>query len=198
MRTKMLAISILGLMAAAESAESPKSSGGTVPETQAPTAEPAKTVIRPDISKMVKTAGGSYHKDDFIGNALVGLTVEQVKEVGKEVGIDVSKYDHLNPGQQRMNVGNALRRIAANEEAAEKIAAKAAIFKQANAEAAEKESKAKAEAKARKEAEKAAAEQARKDAADKVKAEAAAKAAEKAEAKAKESAANEAKAKKAA
>ena len=71
--------------------------------------EVKKTVIRPDTSKMVKAKGGSFHKDDFIGNKLAGLTVAQVLTIGAEMGVEVSKYSHLNPGQQRMTLGNQLR-----------------------------------------------------------------------------------------
>ena len=82
-------------------------------EELAQSTEPVKTAIRPNIANMVKTKGGSYHKDDFIGTTLAGLTVEQVLNVGKENGIDISKYAHLNPGQQRMTVGNILRKKVA-------------------------------------------------------------------------------------
>ena len=58
-----------------------------------------KTTIRPNIANMVKTAGGSYHKDDFVGNALAGLTLDQVKNISSEIGLDPSKYEHLNNGQ---------------------------------------------------------------------------------------------------
>lgn len=69
----------------------------------------AKTTIRPNIANMVKTAGGSYHKDDFVGTTLNGLTVAQVIAAATEAGIDHTKYAHLNPGQQRMTIGNRLR-----------------------------------------------------------------------------------------
>jgi len=70
-----------------------------------------RTTIRPNIANMVKTAGGSYHKDDFIGTTLAGCTVEQVKLIATECGLDVRKYEHLNPGQQRMTLGNSLRKL---------------------------------------------------------------------------------------
>ena len=71
----------------------------------------SKTVIRPNIANMVKTPGGSYHKDDFIGSVLAGLSVDQVKEIASCAGLDVAKYEHLNPGQQRMTLGNKLRKL---------------------------------------------------------------------------------------
>ena len=90
------------------------------------TAEVKKPTIRPDISKMVKTKSGSYHKDDFIGHALDGLTLDQVKEIASGVGLDPSKYAHLNNGQQRMTLGSSLRKMTADgaDEAKEAAAAK--------------------------------------------------------------------------
>ena len=38
-------------------------------------------------------------------------------KIAKNNGIDVSKYDHLNPGQTRMNVGNRLRGMLRKGEA---------------------------------------------------------------------------------
>lgn len=75
------------------------------------TAAPAKTTIRPNIANMVKTKGGSYHKDDFIGTTLAGCSVDQVKVIAVEVGVEVGKYAHLNPGQIRMTLGNTLRKL---------------------------------------------------------------------------------------
>lgn len=69
-----------------------------------------KPKIRPNIANMVKGPGGSYHKDDAIGNLLSGLSVEQVMTIASESGVDVSKYDHLNNGQKRMTIGGILRK----------------------------------------------------------------------------------------
>ena len=124
-------------------------------EAQAETTEVKKTTIRPDVTKMVKTAKGSFHKDDLIGHALNGLSLDQVKVVATELGLDANKYDHLNVGQQRMNLGNSLRRLSANPEAAEKITALTGPMQEANAEAAAKAVAEKAAAKAAKAAEKA-------------------------------------------
>jgi len=77
----------------------------TMENTQAPT----KTVIRPNTKNMIKTAGGGFHKDDFIGNALAGLSLQQVKHIAFKCGVKVDKYDHLNNGQIRMNSGNRIR-----------------------------------------------------------------------------------------
>ena len=79
-------------------------------------AHPEKTSIRPNVEGMVKTKSGSYHKDDFLGHALDGVTVEQVKQIAVEMGIDTGKYDRLNPGQQRMNIGNRLRAMTTHKE----------------------------------------------------------------------------------
>ena len=125
------------------------------------TAEVKKTTIRPDVSKMVKTSKGSYHKDDLIGHALNGLTLDQVKVVAVELGLDADKYGHLNVGQQRMNLGNALRRLSANEEAAAKISALTGPMQEANVAAKEAEAAEKAAAKEAKKAEKEAAKEAK-------------------------------------
>jgi len=87
------------------------------------TQTPTKTTIRPNIKNMIKTPGGSFHKDDTIGNALDGLTLEQVKHIATETGIDVGKYAHLNNGQQRMTIGGILRKLVKVPEVAEGVEA---------------------------------------------------------------------------
>lgn len=82
-----------------------------------------KAKIRPNIANMIKTPGGSFHKDDAIGNALAGLTLEQVKHIAAETGIDVGKYAHLNNGQQRMTIGGILRKLVKVPEIAEGVEA---------------------------------------------------------------------------
>ena len=79
---------------------------------------PEKTRIQPKTEGMVKTKGGSFHKDDFLGHCLAGLTIDQVKIVAAELGIDATKYDHLNVGQQRMNIGNRMRALTTHKEGA--------------------------------------------------------------------------------
>ena len=132
---------------------------------------PKKTTIRPDVTKMVKSASGSFHKDDFVGTTLAGLTVAQVMLVAVAVGLDTAKYAHLNPGQQRMTVGNQLRKLAADvseeglegdkldkaiaanvesEKVRDTISDKAAEFKYENAVAKEAAESAKAQVKAEK------------------------------------------------
>ena len=138
-------------------------------EVQETAAAVEKARIRPNIASMVKTATGSYHKDDFIGTTLNGLTVDQVKTIATENGLDVSKYEHLNPGQQRMTLGNTLRKmtnmvdetglegaaldkaIAANvesEKIRDGVAEQADAFRAANEAAAAEKAAAKAAAKA--------------------------------------------------
>lgn len=39
------------------------------------------------------------------------LDLDRLRDVASEYGIDASKYAHLNPGQQRMNIGNRLRAV---------------------------------------------------------------------------------------
>ena len=73
--------------------------------------EVKKTTIRPNVAGMTKTAGGSYHKPDFIGQTLAGLSVAQVLVIAVAVGLSADKYKHLNPGQQRMTLGNQLRKM---------------------------------------------------------------------------------------
>jgi hypothetical protein len=70
--------------------------------------------------RKVKTASGNTSLDCGDGTAkkLAGMGLEDVyKHVAKEldVGVKVLKdrYSHLNPGMQRMNLGNRLRGAAA-------------------------------------------------------------------------------------
>ncbi len=81
-------------------------------EKQMENTQPAtKAKIRPNISNMIKTPGGSFHKDDFIGNSLAGLSLAQVTHVAQECGVDTDKYGHLNNGQIRMTLGGILRKL---------------------------------------------------------------------------------------
>ena len=81
-------------------------------EKQMENTQPAtKAKIRPNISNMIKTPDGSFHKDDFIGNVLAGLTLAQVIHIARECGIDTTKYGHLNNGQIRMTLGGVLRKL---------------------------------------------------------------------------------------
>ncbi|MDB5704402.1 MAG: hypothetical protein JWN66_1518 [Sphingomonas bacterium] len=48
---------------------------------------------------------------DRVNNRQGTLDLERLRSVAAEYGIDAAKYGHLNPGQQRMNIGNRLRRL---------------------------------------------------------------------------------------
>lgn len=158
-----------------------------------------KTTIRPDLNRYITAKSGSgkrtHRTDDFVARILDGKTVEQTVAGGKQLGVDTDKWGHLNPGQQRMLIGNALRNLMRNtkepltEEAVIKVFGEPAAPYDAEAAAAAKaaadaeRAKKKEEADQKKaEAEKAKAE--KKEAAEKAKAEAAAKAAEGGEEKA--------------
>lgn len=82
-----------------------------------------KTRIELPVEKYqkAKTASGgvSLHNGDRVAAALAGLTLEEVQKLAAEVISTektpvtvedlVAKYAHLNPGQQRMNLGNRIR-----------------------------------------------------------------------------------------
>lgn len=78
-------------------------------------AAPAKTVIRPDLNRYVRAKSGNgkrtHRIDDFTARSLNGKTVQEVVDGGAKLGIDTAKWAHLNPGQQRMLVGNAIRHL---------------------------------------------------------------------------------------
>ena len=54
-----------------------------------------------------------YGKDgncgDEVAQALAGIKGEALAEVATRNGIDFKRWEHLNPGMQRMNLGNMLR-----------------------------------------------------------------------------------------
>ena len=132
-----------------------------------------KTRIEIETNNYVKgkgpSGGTTFHNGDAVATNLAGLSLEAVYSVASQalstpVEDLQAKYRHLNPGQQRMNLGNRLRGLvqkvdkanAANEEAgpsgAEMLADIAKPFLEAAAaEKARKEAE-KAEAKAAKEA----------------------------------------------
>lgn len=145
-------------------------------------AAPAKTVIRPDLNRYVRAKSGNgkrtHRIDDFTARSLNGKTVEEVVAGGAKLGIDTAKWAHLNPGQQRMLVGNAIRHLLiakkdpiTEDQVSEVFGEPAAPY---DAEAAAAAAQAAADEKA---AKKAAKEQAAADAAEKAKAAAEAKAA---------------------
>lgn len=82
--------------------------------------EETKTKISAKTEGYTKTkaASGSVslHNGDAVAVALVGLTLAEVVQVASEA-LDTpqkdleAKYQHLNPGQQRMNLGNRIRGV---------------------------------------------------------------------------------------
>lgn len=66
-----------------------------------------------------KSASGSvsFHCGDAVAKALNGLSLPHVKTLAADaLAIDVTKYDHLNPGQQRMTLGNVIRNMLRRDE----------------------------------------------------------------------------------
>lgn len=71
------------------------------------------------------TVRRSIDKGDDVAHLLRGLSLEQVyaavaKEAGQSTKTLVARFEHLNPGMQRMNLGNMLRRV--RREAAKVVA----------------------------------------------------------------------------
>ena len=145
-----------------------------------------KTRIEIETNNYVKgkgpSGGTTFHNGDAVATNLAGLSLEAVYSVASQalstpVEDLQAKYGHLNPGQQRMNLGNRLRGLVqkvdkanANLEEGEEagpsgaeiladiarpfLEAAAAEIKEAEA-ARQKAAEEKAAEKARKEAEKA-------------------------------------------
>lgn len=76
-------------------------------------AEEQKTRIRPDLNRYVRDKSGrgkrTHRTDDFVARSLAGKELDVIKQGASLLGIDHAKWEHLNPGQQRMLIGNALR-----------------------------------------------------------------------------------------
>lgn len=91
-------------------------------ENTAPTEAPAKTVIRPKLANYVraKSAGGkrTHRTDDLTARTLAGKDLVEIKRGAALLGIDAAKWTHLNPGQQRMLVGNAIRKLLSDDKVA--------------------------------------------------------------------------------
>lgn len=97
------------------------------------TEESAKTVIRPKLENYVKakSASGkrSHRTDDFVARTLAnGKSLEEIKSAARHVGIDVDKWSELNIGQQRMLIGNKLRRLLTQAKDPISEAAVTAVF----------------------------------------------------------------------
>lgn len=74
-----------------------------------------------DLSKYEKSkapgGGTSYNNGDQVASTLAGKDLDAVyKLVASKIKVEESelrkKYKHLNPGMQRMNLGNRLRKVA--------------------------------------------------------------------------------------
>ena len=78
------------------------------------------------VDKSVRTVSGAYSvsNQDDTAKALNGLTVEQLEKVAAKAGLSDrwKKWSGLNPGMQRMNLGNVLR-SAVNGEGGAKVKA---------------------------------------------------------------------------
>ena len=77
-----------------------------------------KTRIEIETNNYVKgkgpSGGTTFHNGDAVATNLAGLSLEAVYSVASQalstpVEDLQAKYGHLNPGQQRMNLGNRLR-----------------------------------------------------------------------------------------
>ena len=71
---------------------------------------------------LTATGNKSLDNGDTIAQMLRGADLETVYKIGaKELGVKIEelklKYGHLNPGQQRMNVGNRIRGAIRKREA---------------------------------------------------------------------------------
>jgi colicin import membrane protein len=87
--------------------------------------------IRPDVSTYTsaRAASGamSKHNGSPVAIALVGATIPEAKAIATACGVEnVDKYDALNLGQIRMNLGNRIRGAVAKHEKA--LAAAVALF----------------------------------------------------------------------
>src|SRR5262245_49174701 len=86
-------------------------------QTQAATPEAEATEqkvrIRPDLGRYIRAKSGNGKRtqrtDDFIARTLDGKTIDAIKEGATKLGVDFSKWNDLNIGQQRMLIGNKLR-----------------------------------------------------------------------------------------
>lgn len=83
------------------------------------TATPAKTVIRPNLKNYIRAKSGSgkrsHRIDDLTARTLAGKSLDEIKSGSNLLGIDSTKWSHLNAGQQRMLIGNAIRKLLQDE-----------------------------------------------------------------------------------
>ena len=81
-------------------------------EVQVQAPDKAMSALR---SKKYDKTNGSVNCGDAIALALAGVDFDALMTFAAQVGIDTAKYDHLNAGQKRMNVGNRLRTLVKKE-----------------------------------------------------------------------------------
>ena len=87
-----------------------------------------KTVVKPNTENYTssKSASGkkTQHNNDVVAQALDGATLDEIIKPAAEA-LECTqkelrtKYEHLNPGMQRMNIGNRLRGVAGKMNKAE-------------------------------------------------------------------------------
>jgi hypothetical protein len=127
--------------------------------------EDTKTSVAPDVSKYQKvksaSGGASLNNGDEVAQALTGATLDEVyrlasKALGETQKALKEKYEHLNEGMQRMNLGNRIRGAVAKMEeggseflATEGAFIAEAVAKREEAAAAEKAKAAKPKAEAK-------------------------------------------------
>jgi hypothetical protein len=72
-----------------------------------------KVRIRPDLKRYVRDKSGNgkrtHRTDDFVARTLAGKSIDQIKEMSSQLGVEHEKWAGLNIGQQRMLIGNKLR-----------------------------------------------------------------------------------------
>jgi hypothetical protein len=72
-----------------------------------------------DMHKGVTASGAvSLNCGDLVAQTLEGWPLGNVKDLADHLGIDPAKYDHLNPGQQRMILGSMIRKKVRDQEKA--------------------------------------------------------------------------------
>lgn len=87
-------------------------------------------IIKPSTENMTKgkSANGSpsFNNGDIVAEGLQGQPLEVAYAIANEFGLDVNgKYDHLNPGHQRMVLGSRLRKAIKDQEKARTLDAEA-------------------------------------------------------------------------
>jgi colicin import membrane protein len=87
-------------------------------------------IIKPSTESMVKgkSASGSpsFNNGDVVAEGLQGQPIEVAYAVATEFGLDVEgKYDHLNPGHQRMVLGSRIRKAIKDQNKARNLDAEA-------------------------------------------------------------------------